>query len=134
MRKPGRFLVSVLSLPLLAGCFTVATVPVPRTAPEREQMELRGVVVTDGTTEETLVFEQLHDATWTPGSLSVVADIEQDGSVQPITRLIPITALSGLLVRRTDAGTTSAIIGGAIVGTMAAIAFLVTGKGEEYSR
>ncbi len=134
MRKPGRFLVSVLSLPLLAGCFTVATVPVPRTAPERDQVNLRGVVVTDGTTEETLEFEALHEATWTPASLSVVADIEEDGELKTITRLFPITALSGLLVRRMDAGATSAIIGGAIVGTAAAIAFLVTGKGEQYAR
>ena len=56
MRKPGRLTVLMLTLPFMAGCFTVTTVPVPRTQPEREALDVKGVVITDGTTEETIEF------------------------------------------------------------------------------
>lgn len=133
MRKPGRFLVLFFSLPFLAACFTVAQVPVPRTSPEREDLDLRGVVLTNGGAEEVIEFSQVHQAVWTPNSLSIVGDVEQDGSTQTLTRLVPITELSGLLVRQLNAGVTSAIIGGIIVGTAVAIAGIVTGKGETYN-
>jgi len=93
-------------------------------------MALKGVVVTDGTTEETIEFAELHEATWTPSSLSIVADVDQNGTTQTLTRLIPITQLSALLVRQIDPGLTSAIVGGVIVGAIAGIAFYVTGRGD----
>lgn len=132
MKKPGRLLVSVLSIPLLAGCFTVAQVPVPRTAPEREELNLRGVVVSDGNSEETIRFNTLHEATWTPSALSIVADVSREGRTETITRLIPISTLSGVYVRQLDAGRTSGIIGGLIVGTVAVISIWITGRADEY--
>ena len=131
MRKPGRLAAVAVSLPFLAGCFTVARAPVPATLPERQALDLRGVVITqpDNGTEEVLEFSELHEAVWTPSSLSVVADIADSGpSPQMVTRLIPITQLDAVLLRQIDGGKTSAIIGGAIMGTIAAIAILVTGS------
>ncbi len=133
MKKPGRFLVLALSAPLLAGCFGVAQVPVPRTAPEREALDLRGVVISDGTTEEEIRFATLHEAAWTPRSLSIVADVNRDGRTETVTRLIPITTLSGVYVRQLDAGKTSGIIGALIVGTVAVASIWITGRANEYS-
>jgi len=132
MNKPGRLIVLLLTLPFLAGCFTVATVPVPRTQPEREALNLRGVVITDGATEEVVEYDNVLEATWTPSSLSLVGANGQGSNMTTETRLIPITELRGVLVRTLDAGPTSAIVGGLIVGTVAVIAFLVTGKADEY--
>lgn len=102
---------------MLASCFTVAQVPVPATAPEREEIEVRGVVMRqeDGG-EERVEFQQIHDATWTPTGYSVVADVDNGGPQhETITRIFPISAMAGLLVRQIDAGRTSAIIGGVFV-------------------
>ena len=131
MRKPGRLAVVAVSLPFLAGCFTVARAPVPATLPEREALDLKGVVITqpDNGTEEVLEFSQLHEAVWTPSSLSVVGDVAGSGpSPQTVTRLIPITNLDAVLVRQIDGGKTSAIIGGVVMGAIATIALLVTGS------
>lgn len=132
MSKPGRLTVLLLVLPFLAGCFTVATVPVPRTQPEREALNIRGVVITDGTTEEVVQYDNILEATWTPSSLSLIGANGSDETLTTETRLIPITELRGVLVRSLDAGPTSAIVGGIIVGAVAVIAFLVTGKADEY--
>ena len=132
MNKPGRLTVLLLTLPFLAGCFTVATVPVPRTQPEREALDIRGVVVTDGATEEVIQYDNVLEATWTPSSLSLVGANGEGDDLTTETRLIPITELRGLLVRTVDAGPTSAIVGGLIVGAVAVIAFWVTGRADEY--
>ena len=131
MRKPGRLAVAVVSLPFLTGCFTVSRAPVPATQPERQALDLRGVVITqpDNGTEEVLEFSELHEAVWTPSSLSVVADVADSGpSPQTVTRLIPITQLDAVLLRQLDGGKTSAIIGGVVMGAIATIALLVTGS------
>jgi len=131
MRKPARLVVVVASLPFLAGCFGVMQVPVPAAQQDREAMTLRGVVVREGGSTQTLEFSELHDAIWTPTSLSVVADLRgEDGEAGTITRLFPITQLDALLVRQLDPGRTSAIIGGLLVGTVAVIALIVTGSGD----
>lgn len=132
MRSSSRLAALLLATPLLAGCFTVAPMPVPPTAPQREEVELRGVVVRDADgTEEQVEFNEVHEVTWTNTSLSVVADITDDnGMTQTITELYPISTLSALLVRQLDAGKTSAIIGGAIVGTAAFIATVVSGTSD----
>ena len=132
MNKPARLTVLLLTPPFLAGCFTVATVPVPRTQPERESLTLQGFVVTDGTTEEVVRYDEVLEATWTQSSLSIVGATGSGEELVTETRLIPITELRGLLIRTLDAGSTSAIIGGVIVGAAAAIAVLVTGKAGEY--
>ncbi|MCH1571017.1 MAG: hypothetical protein L7S64_06680 [Longimicrobiales bacterium] len=132
MNKPTRLTVLFLVLPFLAGCFTVATVPVPRTQPEREALSIRGVVITDGTTEEVVQYDEILEATWTPSSLSLIGANGSGESLTTETRLIPITELRGVLVRSLNAGPTSAIVGGMIVGAVAVIALLVTGKGNDY--
>ena len=132
MNKPARLAALLLTLPFLAGCFTVATVPVPRTQPERESLTLQGFVVTDGTTEEVVRYDEVLEARWTQSSLSIVGATGSGEELVTETRLIPITELRGLLIRTLDAGSTSAIIGGVIVGAAAAIAVLVTGKAGDY--
>jgi len=132
MNKPGRLTVLLLTLPFLAGCFTVATVPVPRTQPEREDLAIRGVVITDGATEQTIEYDEVLEATWTPSSLSIVGANGEGDDIMTETRLIPITELRGVLVKSLDAGPTSAIVGGLIVGAVAVIAFLVTGRAGDY--
>ncbi len=134
MRRPPRALVAAVAAPFLAGCFSVTQVPVPAAHPDREALQLRGVVVVDpdNGSQETLEFQELHQATWTPSSLSFVADVRADGRTETVTRLVPITELQGLLVRQLDAGKTSAIIGGMLVGGIAAVALIVTGEGDRY--
>ena len=129
MKQLTRILAILLVAPMAAGCFTVAQVAVPPTAPEREEMEVMGVVVRQaGGTEEIIRFTEVHEAEWTTTSLSIVAEVEENGSTRTITRLFPITTLSGVLVRQLDAGKTSAIVGGVIVGTAAIIAAGVGGS------
>ena len=132
MNKPGRLTVLLLTLPFLAGCFTVATVEVPRTQPEREDLNVRGVVIANGGTEQVIEYDEVLEATWTPSSLSIVGLNGSGDNIQTETRLIPITELRGVLVRTLDAGATSAIVGGVIVGAVAAIAVYVTGRADEY--
>lgn len=134
MRTTPRLVVVLLSLPFLVGCFGVMQVPVPRSLPDRQALDLRGVVVQepDDGSEEVLRFEELHDVTWTTTSLSIVADVEQNGSTQTVTRLIPITELSAVLVRQLDAGRTSALIGGVVVGGIAVLALILTGDAATY--
>jgi len=132
MRKPSRLLATVLLVPFLAGCFTVTQIAVPPAAPDREGMDIRGVVVREaGGTESVTEFDEVHEIVWTPTSLSVVADVKEGGTTQTITQLYSISTLSGLLVRQLDAGPTSAIIGGVIVGLAAFIAMAVTGDGNQ---
>ena len=132
MNTTSRLFATLLVAPLLAGCFTTGQVPVPPTAPQREAVELRGVVVRESSgAEQRIEFEEVHSVEWNATSLSVVADVIQGGAPQTITQLYPISTLSGLLVRQLDAGATSAIIGGAIVGTAALIATVVTGTGND---
>jgi len=130
MHRFRRRSIALLSLPLLAGCFTVTQVPVPATAPEREAIEVRGVVVRGpGGVEERIEFETIHDATWTPTAYSVVADVDVDGAQhETITRLFPISTMSGLLVKQVDAGKTSAIIGGTFLVLAGIYAVLVSGS------
>lgn len=129
MRRFARRSVALLSLPLLAGCFTVAQVPVPATAPEREQIEVRGVVMRqpDGG-EERVEFQEVHEATWTPTGYSVVADVDSGGPQrETITRLFPISAMTGLLVRQLDPARTSGLIGGFFVVAAGFIAVAFSG-------
>lgn len=136
MSRLGRALVAVVTIPFLSGCYTVSQVPVPATHPEREAMQLQGVVVTppDDGSEEVIRFAEVHEATWTPTSLSVVADVSAEGRTQTITRLFPITEIDGLMVRELDAGRVSLVIGAVVVGAIAVVTFLVTGKNDQYVR
>ena len=134
IRRPRRATVALVALPFLVGCFSVTQTAVPRSLPERQELDLRGVVVVrpDDGSEEVLEFEEVHDVTWTPSSLSFVADVRQDGRTETVTRLVPITELRRVMVRQVDAGKTSLIVGGVIVATVALITFIVTGDRAAY--
>ena len=84
MRTPSRLAVAVVCIPFLTGCFSMSTVAVPRTAPERQQVDVRGVVIRqDGGGEETIQFDEVAEASWTPTSLSIVGVLE--GEDAPVT-------------------------------------------------
>lgn len=135
MKRSLSVLLTVVTLPFVTGCYGVMRTPVPQSQPEREALELRGVVVDrPGDDEsEALEFTELHQATWTPSSLSFVADVDRGrGATETVTRLVPINQLEAVMVRQLDAGKTSAIVGGVIVGAIAVAAFVLTGEGESY--
>lgn len=135
MRRSLSMLVTLVTLPTLVGCYGVMRTPVPVSHPEREALDLRGVVVDRPDSDETevLEFTELHQATWTPSSLSFVADVDRGpGRSETVTRLVPITELEAVIIRRFDAGKTSAIIGGVLVGTIALLAWVITGDADKY--
>lgn len=135
MKRSLSALVILVTLPTLTGCYSVMRTPVPASHPEREALELRGVVVDrpDGAETEVVEFSELHQATWTPSSLSFVADVDRGmGRSETVTRLVPITELEAVIVRQFDAGKTSAIVGGVIVGTIAVLAWIITGDADRY--
>jgi hypothetical protein len=137
MKRSLSVLVTLVTLPSLVGCYGVMRTPVPASQPEREALDLRGVVVDQPSTDESevLEFTELHEATWTPSSLSFVADVDRgQGQSDTVTRLVPITQLEAVMVRRFDAGKTSAIIGGLIVGAIAAVALIITGDADSYQQ
>ncbi len=117
MPRFARRSVALISLPLVAGCFAVTRVPLPATAPEREQLEVRGVVVRqDDGSEERVEFRTVHEADWTSSGYSVVADVDTGGpQAETVTRFFPLSAITGLLIRQLDPGRTSGLIGGLIV-------------------
>ncbi len=136
MRRFTYALVALATLPFLAGCFGVMRAPVPASHPEREALDLRGVVVVQAGNEdgEVVEFAEVHDLTWTNSSLSFVADVPRGpGRVETVTRLVPITELQSVIVRKFDAGKTSAIMGGVLVATFATIALILTGDGGIYT-
>ena len=132
--RPVRALVILVALPFLAGCYGVMEQSVPASLAERRSLDLRGVVITDTDEreEEVLRFREVHQLDWTSSSVSFVADVQREGRTETVTRLVPITELEGVLVRQLDAGKTSAIMGGVIVGTIAIISLIITGDSDEY--
>jgi len=135
MRRTLYALAALVALPSLTGCFGVMRAPVPASHPERQALDLRGVVVVqpgnaDG---EVVEFAEVHDLTWTTSSLSFVADVPRGaGRVETVTRLVPITELQSVIVRQFDAGKTSAIMGGILVAGFAVVALVLTGDGGIY--
>jgi hypothetical protein len=130
MTRLARLSLLFVALPLLGGCFTVATVPVPATQPEREDSDVRGVVVRQaGGGQETVDFSEVLEATWTSTSLSIIGMLEtpDNGSAEAVTRLFPISTIAGLRVRQLDAGKTSGLIAGVFMAAAALIATLVSG-------
>ena len=135
MRRFTYALAALVALPLLTGCFGVMRAPVPDSHPERQALDLRGVVVRDAGNQEGEVveFDELHDLTWTTSSLSFVADVSRgQGRVETVTRLVPLTELQSVIVRQFDAGKTSAIMGGILVATFPARALVLAGAGGIY--
>lgn len=136
MRRIACALVTLVTLPFLTGCYSVMQAPVPASHPERQALALRGVVVqTSGAQEpEVVEFSEIHDLTWTTSALSFVVDVSRGpGRVETVTRLVPLTELDAVIVRQFDAGKTSAILGGVIVGAIATLAILLTGDRDIYN-
>lgn len=135
-KNAGRLLVSVVALPHLTGCFSLLPTPIPASPEEREELSVRGVVVGDETDNgegERVEFSDIQNVSWTPETLSIVG-VARSGerAGQLAERRFALSSLSGVLVRQLDPGRTSAIIGGLLVGAAAVVAFLVTGKAEQY--
>ena len=131
MKTSTRLTLVILALPMLVGCYSITTVPVPATTPQREDTNVKGVVVRQaGGGEETVEFSEILEATWTPTSLSIVGVLDQadvSGVEGAVTRLFPISTMAGLRVRTLDAGKTSGIIGGVFLVTAAILAITISG-------
>ena len=133
MKKPGTLLVAAVSLPFLTGCFSVLPAPIPTTPAEREQVDLRGVVVRgdNGSDDERVEFSEVLDVQWLDGGLEVVGlDIADD---EARTQQFFYNDLAAVLTRQLDANKTSILIGGVMLSTIAAIAFIVNGQGDRGS-
>jgi hypothetical protein len=133
MRKPPRLLTVAITLPFLAGCFSLQQVPLPA-PPDRETAPIRGVVVqgADGSDDERVTFSEVHDLQWRQRTLYVVASLS--AGAPPVTMEWPYEDLSGALARQVDVNRTSALVSTLIIGTVATIAILVTGQTDENTR
>jgi hypothetical protein len=133
MRTPPRLLTVAITLPFLAGCFSLQQIPLPA-PPDRETTPIRGVVVqgADGTDDERVTFSEIHDVEWRQRTLYVVASLF--GGAPPVAMEWPYEDLSGALARQVDVNRTSALISAVIVGTVAIVAILVTGQTDENTR
>ena len=128
MKKPRRLLVIAVSIPLLAGCFSVLPSPIPPTPVEKEALEVRGVVLNDVRNSERIEFSEVLEVLWADDALSIVGKLADDGEGDYVTRLYPLSTLSAVLVRQLDAGKTSGIMAGLIIGTIAVLSVLVSGS------
>jgi len=124
MRKPPRPLVLALTLPFIAGCFGVVRTPIPASPTEREDLKVRGVVQGG----QDIRFEEIRDVSWTGDQLFIVGRQDTGEGIQEVTRQYPIAGLDAVLVKRLDAGKTSGVVGGVIVGTIIGFALWVTGS------
>lgn len=135
-RRAGRLLVTVVALPHLTGCFSMLPTPIPTSPAEREELGVRGVVIDDGTDNgdgERIEFTDIQSVSWTPESVSIVGVARSGETAGRLAeRRFQLSALSAVLVRQVDPGRTSAIIGVLLVGAAAVVAFVVTGKAEQY--
>jgi hypothetical protein len=133
MRKPPRLLTIAITLPFLAGCFSLQQIPLPA-PPDRETTPIRGVVVqgADGSEDERVTFSEVHDLEWRQRTLYVVASLFR--GAPPVTMEWQYEDLSGALARQVDVNKTSGLISALIVGTVAIIAIAVTGQTDANTR
>ena len=130
MRKPGRLVVTAVTIPFLAGCFGVLETPIPAGLSQREALNVRGVVIADSGDGERVEFEEILEVQWTNDALFIVGSLAADeGAAQIVTRTFPLSSLSSVLVRQVDANKTSGIIAVFAVGLIAMWAFAVNGQG-----
>lgn len=130
MRKPGRLVVTAVTIPFLAGCFGVHQTPVPAAPAEREALNVRGVVIGDSGDGERVEFEEILEVQWTNDALFIVGSLaSDDGPEQVVTRTFPLSSLAGVLVHTVDANKTSGLIAVLAVGLIATWAFVVNGQG-----
>ena len=130
MRKPLRVPATAVSLLFLTGCFSIALTPLPTSPAERVGLDVRGVVVGDDVESgEHIRFDEIIELAWTNEGLHLIGSRkDENGALEVTNRTYPYTSLAAVLVRRLDAGKTSGIIGGVIVGGVMVIALLVTGS------
>lgn len=102
-------------------------VEVPPAPAEREALDVRGVVTAD---DQRVEFSEILDVSWQTDGLRLVGT-ESDGT-QSVTRTFDLSSLSGVLVKQLDAGKTSGIVGGLIVGAVAIVAILVGGTDPRF--
>ena len=126
MRKPNKGLVLAVTLPLLAGCFATLAQPVP-SPQDRTGMDIDGVVLGEGENAERVEFERVDNVQWTDDSLSIIG-VVKGGDANAVTRTFSLEEVSAILVRGFDDARTSAIMAVTIVGSVAAIAFLLTSR------
>lgn len=131
MRKPGRLCVIATAMPFLTGCFSLVPRPVPPSVTEREALDVRGLVVREGGTEERVEFAEISDLQWRPDAIYFVGRRKHGGG-QVVTLSWPLSSLSSVLVRQVDPGKSSAIIGGIVVGAVGVMTLLLTGKADKY--
>ena len=131
MKKPGRLLVTVLTIPFLGGCFGVVQTPLPEAPAEREALNLRGVVIGDPGDGERIEFKEVLDVQWTDDALRVVASQNGDNGFEVVTRTYPVSSLSAVLVREIDANRTSGVVIGIFAGLFVAFAFIFNAEGKD---
>ena len=78
MRKPGRVVVTAVTIPFLAGCFGVLPTPIPSAPAEREALDVRGAVIADSGDGERVDFEEILDVQWTNDELFIVGSRATD--------------------------------------------------------
>jgi hypothetical protein len=122
-----------VTVPFLAGCFSVLQAPLP--APGETRENVRGVVRNDSAVGTRIEFSSVDDVRSTESEIILIGTLRQpdDGAPpeQTVTRSYPRSALSGILVREVDTAKTSGIIGGLIVGAIALATFVLTGQAED---
>ena len=130
MTKPRAGLVVTLTLPFLAGCF--GTLPRPLPPPGAQPGNVNGVVMGVGPDAERVEFARVDSLEWTDSSVIITGVVK--GSEQPVasgtveTRTFAFADVSALLVHALDPGKTSALVALVGVGSVAVVAFMITGK------
>jgi len=131
MKRPNAGLVALVVAPFLVGCMGIQPIAIPEPA-TRPDHEVRGVVLAgaggaDGVRVEA---SRVEDVRWTDSTLAITGIFTESGDGVE-TREFSLDSLSAILVRGVDVNRTSAIIAVAVVGAVAAIAFIINGKGDQ---
>ncbi len=131
MMRPKAGVVALVAAPFLVGCMGVRSIAIPEPA-ARSGQEVRGVVLSGvgGSDGERLEARRVEDVRWTDSTLAITGVFASSGDGIE-TREFSLDSLSAILVRGLDVNRTSAIIAVAVVGTVAAIALIINGKGDQ---
>ena len=132
MRTPPRLLVVAVTIPFMAGCFAVLPSELPQPN-DRNGTDIRGVVVENGGEGEWIEFEEIYNVDWTDRAVFIVGSLVEEEGQPPVdvTREFRYNELSGVLQRQVDAAKTSIIVGGVLVGAIAALTFVFNSQANE---
>jgi hypothetical protein len=115
MKKPRPGLVIALTLPILAGCFTNVALPLPAPA-ERENTNVKGIVLGEGENAERVEFDQIFDVQWTEESITIIGIPKNSGGSEiPQTNRFSLEDVSAILVRTLDPNRTSGLVAAAFL-------------------